>query len=136
MRQPTKWLQARIDPKNCEITNYDSLDLAARYAAVCMQSACITNSFVLATNDLQKRTDLNTCLYDLTSRRINDEMTYIQTLMVRKTNTLMGNMRTTYAQSYFVETRRTELLEKFARVNESLSAVNGKIQEGTRVCSK
>ena len=94
-----------------------------------MQSACITDSFTLATNDLTDRTDLNKCLYNITSKRINDEMTYIQTLMVRKTNTLMGNVRTTYAQSYFVETRRTELLEKFARVNESLSAVNGKIQE-------
>lgn len=104
MWQPAKWYQPNINPGSCEIKNYDSLDLAARYTAVCMQSACITNKFFLATTDVNQRYDQAGC-ERMARQRIEDEMTYVQTLMVRKTNSLMTDTWETYAQSYMLETR-------------------------------
>lgn len=53
--------------------------------------------FVLATNDLVDRYDTTSCM-NMANQRIRDEMTYVQTLMVRKTNTLMKDVWQTYTQ--------------------------------------
>jgi|GEM_PF-5814808 len=104
VRQPAKWYQPNLTEDTCEIKNYDDLDLAARYTAVCMQSACITRKFFLASSDLNSRYNQSAC-ESMARKRIEDEMTYIQTLMVRKTNTLMDDVRSTYTKSYLLETR-------------------------------
>ena len=105
MRQPAKWYQPSLNNANCEIRNYNELDLAARYTAVCRQAACITNKFFLAVGDLDNRMNLTAC-EAVARKRIEDEMTYVQTLMVRKSNTLMNDVRSAYTQSYLLETRR------------------------------
>lgn len=70
-----------------------------------MQSACITSKFLTTTIEIGQRYDTLRC-DALTRKRIEDEMKYVQTLMVRKTNTLMNDVRSTYTQSYLLETRR------------------------------
>lgn len=132
--QPTKWYQPRINQSNCQIENYEDLDLAARYVAVCRQATCVTRKFFTTNSDLDSRSDLSRC-EALAKKRIEDEMTYVQTLMVRKTNTLMSSVWQTYTQSYLLETRRANLIDKFSMMNESLSSVNGKVQEWTKMCS-
>lgn len=133
-RQPTQRYKARINTTNCQIENYGDLDLAARYVAVCRQAACVTSKFFTTNSDLDARADISAC-EALAKKRIEDEMTYIQTLMVRKTNTLMSNVWQTYTQSYLLETRRANLIDKFSMINESFSSVNGKVQEWTKMCS-
>ncbi|MBP6910630.1 hypothetical protein KBC03_03440 [Patescibacteria group bacterium] len=128
MWQPAKRYEPNLNPSTCEIDNYDSLDLAARYTAVCKQAACITQRFTIAVSDLTPRYDETSC-EAMAKKRIEDEMTYIQTLMVRKSNTLMKDMWQSYTQSYLLETRRTTLIDKFSKVNETFSLVNGKVQE-------
>ena len=133
-RQPSKRYQPRLIEQTCEIANYNQLDMAARYTAVCMQSACITRKFFVTTSDLDSRYDQTAC-EAMARRRIETEMTYIQTLMVKKTNTLVWDTWNAYTKNYLVETRRWTLIDKFSRINESFSTVNGKVQEGTRMCS-
>lgn len=128
MWQPAKRYEPNINQSTCDIENYDNLDLAARYTAVCKQAACITKKFTIAVSDLNPRYDETNC-EAMAKKRIEDEMTYIQTLMVRKSNTLMKDMRQSYTQSYMLETRRTTLIGKFSKVNETFSSVNGKVQE-------
>ncbi len=134
VRDPAGRYKARINNNTCQIENYGDLDLATRYTAVCRQAACVTSKFFVTTSDLDSRYNLAWC-EDLAKRRIEDEMTYIQTLMVRKSNTLMTNVWETYTKSYLLETRRATLIDKFSRINETFSSVNGKVQEGTRMCS-
>lgn len=134
VRQPAQWDQANINTHTCEITNYDTLPLSARYTAVCEQSTCITQKFFQAVSDLTQRYDEMACK-SMAKKRINDEMSYIQTLMVEKTNALMENVWQTYTQSYMLEDRRWTLLEKFYNMNQSFSSVNGKVQEWTQTCS-
>lgn len=132
--QPTKWRAANIKEENCEITNYDSLDMSARYSAVCLQSACITRKFFSAAWDLDQRYDERAC-ESLAQKRIDNEMTYIQTLMVEKSNLLMKDVWQTYTQSYLLETRRNMFLEKLTHINESLGMITKKVQEWTDMCS-
>lgn len=56
-------------------------------------------------------------------------MTYIQTLMVEKSNLLMKDAWQTYTQSYLLETRRNMFLEKLTHINESLGMITKKVQE-------
>lgn len=133
-RQPTKRQQAQLNTNTCDITNYESLDMSARYTAVCLQSACITSTFLNAVWDLDQRYDETNC-EAMARQRIDNEMSYVQTLMVQKTNTLMEDTWKTYTQSYMLETRRTTLLEKFSHINDSFSTVTNKVQEGTKMCS-
>ena len=111
-RKPLESDQPRLDQDTCAISNYDSLQMAARYQAACAQSECVTSKIVLPTSDFTTHVDPDGC-DNLVDQRVATEQHHVQDLMIRKANKLISDLWTTYLEKYFERQRLDQLSEEF-----------------------
>lgn len=115
------------------IANYDNWTLRDKYNLACDLSKFITEDYLGITSPKLTTTEFDLCK-NLINKRISNEKTYTQLLLMQKANVLLAWNMKSYLNTYFVANKLSELQDNVFNVSTTFWEVNTAVGKLTSEC--